>query len=38
MLDDYLAARHEGLSPIEELEEWDLLKQEDYSLFNLSSN
>ena len=34
MLADYLAARREGLSPIEALEEWDLLKPEDYSLFD----
>ena len=34
MLADYLAARQEGLSPIEALEEWDLIKPEDYSLFD----
>ena len=33
MLDDYRAARRAGLSPIEALEEWDLLKPEDYKLF-----
>lgn len=33
MLADYRAARREGLSPIEALEEWDLLTKEDYKLF-----
>ena len=33
MLSDYRAARRAGLSPIEALEEWDLLKPEDYNLF-----
>lgn len=33
MLDDYLAARHAGIPPIEALEEWDLLRPEDYILF-----
>lgn len=28
MLDDYKAARRNGLSPIEALEEWDLLDEE----------
>ena len=35
MLDDYKAARRNGLSPIEALEEWDLLKPEDYKLFRI---
>lgn len=29
MLDDYIEARREGLSPIEALEEWDMLTTED---------
>ena len=29
MLEDYFAARREGLSPIEALEEWDMLTTED---------
>lgn len=33
MLADYRAARREGLSPIEALEEWDLLTKEDYKMF-----
>lgn len=33
MLADYRAARRNGLSPIEALEEWDLLTEEDYKLF-----
>lgn len=33
MLADYRAARREGLSPIEALEEWDLLTEVDYKLF-----
>ena len=33
MLADYRAARRAGLSPIEALEEWDLLTEEDYKLF-----
>ena len=33
MLPDYRAARRAGLSPIEALEEWDLLTKEDYKLF-----
>ena len=33
MLEDYKAARRNGLSPIEALEEWDLLTEEDYKLF-----
>ena len=33
MLDDYLAARAQGLSPREALEEWDLLSPEERSLF-----
>lgn len=34
MLDDYRAARHSGLSPIQALEEWDLLSPEDRQMFD----
>lgn len=30
---EYKAARQHGLSPIEALEDWDMLKEEDYKLF-----
>lgn len=33
MLEDYLAARRYGLSPLEALEEFDLLKPEERKLF-----
>ena len=33
MTEEYLAARSHGLSPVEALEEWDLMKPEDYKLF-----
>lgn len=33
MLDDYEAARRYGLSPLEALEEWDLIKPEERYLF-----
>ncbi len=33
MEDDYHAARCHGLSPIEALEEWDLIMPDDYDLF-----
>lgn len=33
LLADYRAARRAGLSPIEALEEWDLLTEEDYKMF-----
>jgi len=34
MLDDYRAARRSGLSPIQALEEWDLLSPEDRQKFD----
>lgn len=34
MLDDYRAARRSGLSPIQALEEWDLLSPEDRQMFD----
>lgn len=34
MLDDYKAARRNGLSPIEALEEWDLLDEEAIKKMN----
>ena len=34
MLDDYRAARRSGLSPIQALEEWDLLSHEDRQMFD----
>lgn len=34
MLDDYRAARRSGLSPIQALEEWDLLRPEDRQMFD----
>ena len=33
MLPDYRAARRQGLSPLEALEEWDLLDEEAKKLF-----
>jgi hypothetical protein len=33
MTREYKEARQHGLSPIEALEEWDLMKPEDYKLF-----
>ena len=30
---EYKAARSHGLSPIEALEDWDMMKPEDYKLF-----
>ena len=38
MLDDYIAARQYGLSPIEALEDWDILSPEErHSLENTGS-
>lgn len=34
MLDDYKAARRNGLSPIEALEEWDLLDEDAIKKLN----
>lgn len=34
MLDDYRAARRDGCSPIEALEEWDLLDEEAIKKLN----
>jgi hypothetical protein len=34
MLNDYRAARRSGLSPIQALEEWDLLRPEDRQMFD----
>lgn len=34
MLDDYRAARRSGLSPIQALEEWDLLSHENRQMFD----
>lgn len=33
LLEEYKIARGNGCSPIEALEEWDLLQPEDYKLF-----
>ena len=30
---EYLTARSQGLTPIEALEDWDMLRPEDYELF-----
>jgi len=30
---EYMAARSHGLSPIEALEDWDMMTPEDYKLF-----
>ena len=34
MLDDYKAARRDGLSPLEALEEWDLLDEDAIKKLN----
>lgn len=34
MLDDYLAARRQGLSPLEALDDWDLLDEEARKMLN----
>ncbi|MBR3959173.1 MAG: hypothetical protein IKJ81_03885 [Bacteroidales bacterium] len=38
MLDDYKAARRGGLTPIEALEEWDLLDEEAIKRLNVRTN
>ncbi len=39
MLDDYIAARQYGLSPLEALEDWDMLTPEErHSLENICSH